>query len=184
MAQSRRVTPRGHKKPRPPLDEEALERTALFYVGRYATTRAKLGQYLSRKVRERGWKDGSEPPIAALVERMARLGYVDDAAFAAARAASLQRRGYGERRVARALEAAGIAETEAQPIRERARADALAAALRFAARRRIGPYAPAPVDREAREKALAAMARAGHPLDVARRVLDCAPGEIPECDSF
>ena len=42
-------------KPRPPLDQEGLERLALFYAGRYATTRAKLRTYLKRKVAERGW---------------------------------------------------------------------------------------------------------------------------------
>jgi len=38
---------------RPPLDAEGLERLGLFYAGRYATTRAKLADYLRRKLRER-----------------------------------------------------------------------------------------------------------------------------------
>src|SRR3546814_5926658 len=130
MAQSRRVTPNSHKRPRPPLDEEALERIALFYVGRYASTRAKLRTYLVRKVRERGWHDGGEPPVDSLVERISSLGYVDDAAFAASRAASLSRRGYGQRRVDQALTAAGIEEADAAPAKEQARAGAMAAALR------------------------------------------------------
>ena len=32
-----------HKSEPRPLDSEGLERLALFYAGRYATTRAKLG---------------------------------------------------------------------------------------------------------------------------------------------
>ena len=34
-------------KERPPLDGEGLEQAALFYAGRYATTRAKLRFYLT-----------------------------------------------------------------------------------------------------------------------------------------
>ncbi len=91
------------RKTRPPLDGEALERLALLYAGRYATTRARLAGYLKRKLSERGWAGEKEAPVAALVERLAGLGYVDDRAFAASRAAALGRRGYGERGVRQAL---------------------------------------------------------------------------------
>ena len=84
---------------RPPLDEKTLEQAALTYVGRYATTRAKLTFYLRRKLGDLGWSGAAEPSVDGLVERMAALGYVDDRAFASARAAALGRRGYGERRV-------------------------------------------------------------------------------------
>jgi len=94
---------------RPPLDSAALEQAALGYAGRYATTRAKLGAYLARKLRERGWAEAGAPPVERLVERMAAQGYVDDRAFAAARAAALGRRGYGERRVSEAARAAAKA---------------------------------------------------------------------------
>ena len=45
---------RDPRRPLPPLDQPALERAALRYVERYATTRAKLVAYLTRKLRERG----------------------------------------------------------------------------------------------------------------------------------
>src|SRR4051794_3739244 len=96
MAQTWRVKAERKRKPPPPLDEEGLERIALFYAGRYATTRARLDSYLRRKLKERGWGGPGEPPLARLIERFAALGYVDDRAFATARAASLGRRGYGE----------------------------------------------------------------------------------------
>jgi regulatory protein len=117
---------------RPPLDAEALERCALHYAGRYATTRAKLAAYLERKLRRHGWAGDEDPAVDRLVEQMAGLGYVDDRAFASARAASLGRRGYGERRIGQAI---------------------------------------------------AAMLRAGHGFDIARRILACAPGEIPDPNS-
>jgi regulatory protein len=176
------VTRNRQRQPRPPLDEEGLERLALFYAGRYATTRAKLRAYLARKVRERGWVGTAPAPVERLVERLSELRYVDDSAFATAKAASLLRRGYGERRLGQALNAAGVEEADAEPVRETAREGALEAALRYAERRRFGPYAEGAADRPAREKAAAAMLRAGHRMDVVRRVLNAKPGEIPELD--
>lgn len=171
------------RRVKPPLDAAGLEQAALFYAGRYATTRAKLASYLRRKLRERGWAEPFSPPVEALVERMAGLGYVDDRAFANARAGALTRRGYGARRVGDALRAAGIGEEDGAEARAAAEADAWHAALRFAERRRIGPFAALEADRPAREKAYAAMLRAGHPPGMARRILAARPGEIPPADT-
>jgi len=184
MAQSWRVKAERQRNPRLPLDEEGLERLGVSYAGRYGTTRAKLAAYLGRKLRERGWAGAGAPPVERLVARFAALGYVDDRAFAAAKASSLLRRGYGERRVRDALQAAGIEEEDAAPARDEAGDQAFAAALRFAERRRIGPYAAVAPDRPQREKAVAAMLRAGHRGDIVRRILAAAPGEVPDPDSF
>ena len=173
-----------HRNDRPPLDERSLEQAALSYAGKYATTRVRLAAYLARKLRDRGWDGAGDPPVERLVERMAALGYVDDRAFAATRAASLGRRGFGERRVSEALRAAGIGEEDGRDAREDARRGAWQAALRFAERRRIGPFAEREADREGREKALGALLRAGHPPDLARRLAYARPGEIPDTDTL
>ena len=170
----------------PPLDQGGLERLALHYLGRYATTRAKLAAYLHRKLDARGWAEDGPRPVDAIVERMAALGYVDDRAFAEMKSAALGRRGYGQRRQADALRAAGVAEEDRSAVfeaREEAEEDGdHAAALAFARRKRIGPFAPAPADPDARRKALAAMMRAGHPYALARRFVDSPPGEPPDPD--
>lgn len=156
-----------------PLDSARLEELALAYVARFSTTAAKLERYLRRKLRERGWEGEGEPRLAALVERYVELGYVDDEAFARSRSGSLLRRGYGERRVRQALGEAGVAED----LRERLRPDeteARRAAVALARRRRFGPFGGAKPDRPLREKQIAAMLRAGHPLDNARRIVDSA----------
>jgi regulatory protein len=178
------VKPERHKKPRPPLDPESLERLALFYVGRYATTRSKLGGYLARKVRDRGWAGEGTPPVEDLVDRFTELGYVDDRAFAVSRAAALQRRGYGERRIDQALYAAGIADEDAAPAKAEIEDGAWAAALRFAERKRIGPFAAQEPDRAAQQKAFAAMLRAGHPMDLVRKLIKSPPGEVPNVDEM
>ena len=175
------MEPERAKKPRPPLTPETLERLALHYVGRYATTRAKLKTYLARKVKERGW-EGARPDLDALAERLSKLGYVDDAAFAASRAASMQRRGYGERRVTEAFRAAGIAEADGADAMAQTRDGALEAAIRFARRKRIGPFAATKPDQHAARKAFAAMMRAGHSFEIARRVLEASAEDIPDSD--
>ena len=164
---------------RPPLDAEKLERLALHYVGRFATSRGKLATYLTRKVRERGWA-GEPPDLPAMVERFAELGYVDDRAFADGRARSLSARGLGKGRVRQALHAAGIGEADAVSAHEIADESRWTAALRFAQKRRIGPWAVTLADRPGREKAIGAMIRAGHDFAAARAIASSAPGEVPE----
>ena len=194
MAQSRRVKRERYNKGARPLDDAGLERLALFYVGRYATTRARVRTYLLRKLRERGWAadapsllahetDAIDPGAIAkvngLVERLAGLGYVDDAVFASARAQSLHRRGYGDHRIAQALAGAGISSEDAAAALQSSPESALEAALLFAKRRRFGPFAATTPDRPAREKAFAAMMRAGHSANIVRTVLDMPSGQDP-----
>jgi regulatory protein len=155
---------------------------ALRYVERYATTRAKLAAYLARKLRERGWDGEEAAPIDALVGKFAELGYVDDATFASTRAAGLTRRGYGLRRIAQSLKAADISEDDSAAAEAAAREQAWDAALVFARRKKIGPFASGPVDRPAQEKAFAAMLRAGHDMAIVRRIVRSEPGNVPERD--
>ncbi|MCA1748155.1 MAG: RecX family transcriptional regulator [Sphingomonadales bacterium] len=171
---------RSPPKPRPPLDGETLEQLAIAYLGRYATTRARLRRYLARKLRERGWAGEGEPQVAQLAEKCAELGYVDDRAFAVARAASLSRRGYGARRLDQALFEAGIEDGDASDAREQAAEAGWDAALTFARKRRIGPFADRPMDEAARRKAFAAMMRAGHAYGHIARLIAAEPGIVPE----
>lgn len=152
---------------------------ALAYVARFATSAARLDGYLRRKLRERGWEGEGDPPVAALVERYVAAGYVDDLAFAKARTGSLLRRGYGARRIGQALGAAGIDEA----VRDEVRADVgeqRRAALALARKRRLGPFGEPPADRAGREKQVAVLLRAGHPLDSARFLVDAASVEAAE----
>lgn len=165
-------------KRRPPLDQKRLEELALRYVERFATTRAKLRSYLARKLRERGWEGPGEPRLEAIAERFADLGYVDDSAYALAKAQALSGRGYGKRRLTEKLRMAGVDEPDGEAARAHADGEALNAALRFAQRRRIGPFALSDAaDPRQREKSLAAMLRAGHPFALAREIVDLPPGE-------
>jgi regulatory protein len=165
--------PRGPRRPPKPLDAARLEELALSYVARFATSAAKLERYLRRKLRERGWDGEREPDLSAVVGRYVELGYVDDTAFARARSGSLLRRGYGTRRVGEALREAGIGEAIREEVRPGEGAERRAA-LAMARKRGFGPFGRESLDRERRQKQIAAMLRAGHPLDSAREMVDAA----------
>jgi regulatory protein len=164
-----------------PLNPAALQELALRYAGKYATTRARLGAYLARKVRERGWDSPELPDLEALAGRFADLGYVDDASYALGKSRALSARGYGKQRLTDRLRLAGVGEADSVAANAHADAEAVDAAVRFARRRRIGPFAAAVADRAGREKWIAAMVRAGHGYPLARAISGLAPGaEIDE----
>ena len=169
----------------PPLDARRLDELALAYVARFATSAGKLADYLRRKLRERGWEGEAAADVPAVVARMVEKGFVDDAVFARARGQGLLRRGYGARRIGQALGAAGIGEA----LREEGLGsdrERRAAALTLARKRRFGPFGrgtgAARHDPATREKQVAAMLRAGHPLASARAMVDAA--SIEEAESW
>lgn len=170
------MAPTGPSRRRPPLDSQRLEELAVRYVGRYATTRAKLRAYLGRKLRERGWAEAREPDLDRIAERFSELGYVNDSAYALAKSQALSSRGYGKRRLDEKLRIAGVEEQDGVAARQLADDRAVDAALRFAERRRIGPFAASAPDPKQREKAIAAMVRAGHPFALARAIAGLRPG--------
>ena len=163
-----------------PLSAKQLEELALRYVGRYATSRAKLTSYLARKLRERGWDGDREPDVEALAGRFCEFGYVDDSAYALMKSQSLSSRGYGRRRLDEKLRADGIDEEDSAPAFDHADTQAVDAALRFARRRRIGPFAAAEAHPKQREKGIAAMVRAGHSFALSRKIASLPPGEVDE----
>ena len=170
-----------------PVTAAYLERAALHYLERYGASSEMLRRVLLRKVRTRCRLRAEDPePFLPLVEatvtRALAAGLVNDAAFAAARAATLRRRGGSARRIAQALAAKGVAPDEvaaalagdedAPPPEDQEEA----AAFAYARRRRLGPYRR-PEARDAyRERDLAALARAGFAYPLARAVVDAPDG--------
>jgi regulatory protein len=169
--------PRSDRRLRP-LDPSSLHALAIRYVGRFATTRAKLSDYLKRKVAERGWADDNPPPIVAIADRCVESGYVDDQAYAEAKSRSLARRGYGYRRVEAALHHSGIARETTESLRPDDDA-AFESAENFARKRRIGRFGPAPADQSLARRQFAAMIRAGHSPELAGYFVR----SVPEADN-
>jgi len=189
---------RGRRAPRPAGNapsEARLREAALAHLARFAATEAALRRVLERRVDR--WARAAEAEgqpreaIAAAAARarvaaaevaraMVAAGAVDDAAFAESRARRLMRAGRSRRAVAAHLAAKGVdAGTSAAAIPEGEEAE-LDAAIAYCRRRRIGPFARAAEDVQARRKALAALARAGFAHAVARRALAMAPDAAEE----
>ncbi len=161
------------RRPRPHLDPATIRGLAVHYVGRYATTQARLKQYLERKLRERGWDDSApRPDLQAIVSEFARLGFVDDDQFAAARVSSLLKRGYGASRLNFALRHAGISAEKAASASRIDADSAYQAAMIFARRKRLGPFGPPLDDAKVRSRAVAAFVRAGHSYEIVRKILE------------
>ena len=159
------------------IGPELLERWALQYLGRYASSAENLRRVLTRKVRRRSFEEiaATAPLIDDLVARYRKSGLLDDAAYAAARADSLHRRGESLRAMRARLAAKGVSAADIADAVSGLQANApvpdLAAACAFARRRRLGPFRRAAVD-HARE--LGAFARAGFSRRIAEAVLACA----------
>ena len=159
------------------IGPELLERWALHYLGRYASSAENLRRVLMRRVRRRAPE--AAPAISALIDalvaRYREAGLLDDASYAAARVEALHRRGDSLKAIRARLAAKGIAASDLVDALSQLQAAApdpdLAAACAFARRRRLGPFRRAAAD-HARE--LGAFARAGFDRRVAEAVLACA----------
>ena len=171
--------PRRRRGPKP-ITPSYLENAALHYLERFSSSSANLKRVLMRKVmRAAAAGDGDiaagERLVDALIARYVAAGLVDDKAYAAQRAASLQRQGNSRfairgklalKGVERGLIESALAELDGDGAQGE-----IAAAAALVRRRRLGPFRPAATRKEAWRKDLAALARAGFSLDVARRVL-------------
>jgi regulatory protein len=165
------------------IGPEAIERWALAYLGRYASSAENLRRVLLRRVKRR-LPAGADPPasaveiIDAVVARARRSGLVDDDAYAAARARWWHRRGLPSHRIRARLRAKGVAPAAVAAAVAGLGADTagsdLAAACAFARRRRFGPYRDGAADRARARRELAAFARAGFDRRVVELVLACA----------
>ena len=165
------------------IGPELIERWALHYLERYASSAENLRRVLMRRVRRHSPQ--TAPQVAALIDalvaRYRESGLLDDAAYAAGRVQSLHRRGDSLQAIRARLAAKGVATSDVAEAVSRLRSTAtdpdLGAACAFARRRRLGPYRRAAAD-HARE--LGAFARAGFNRRVAEAVLACADVETIE----
>jgi regulatory protein len=167
-------------QPRPParMTEPKLAEAALFYLSRYASSSGNLRRVLMRKVARSAAFYGDDPEplkpvVDALVARYAQNGAVNDTAYAESQVRKLRRRGSSARLIVQNLNAKGvpadvIAETAANLGEE---AGDPAAALRFAQRRRLGPFRQT-ARIENRQRDLAALGRVGFDYQVATMIVD------------
>jgi len=178
-AQKHRKTP---KKPRK-ITKKYLKNAAMFYLERWAAPAEGVRQVLNRRIEKakrhyepepetlREWNDWREEVITDLQ----RFGLVDDEGFARARTETLKRRGESPRMIRLKLQQKGVLPETIETVTAHFDDETMdQAAETFARRKRLGPYnkdgAPEAYS-DAYNKELAKMARAGFPLNVAKKVL-------------
>ncbi|HKX08354.1 MAG TPA: RecX family transcriptional regulator [Stellaceae bacterium] len=184
------MPPRSPRRP-PAITDSALEKSALFYLERYAASSGQLRRVLLRRIKraemlgaEATEIESARRRIEALIERHVASGVLDDRRFAESQAQSLQRRGASRRRIRQRLAAKGVdrdsVEGALETMDPEGETSELAAACVLVRRRRLGPYRAAGARQEFRQKDLATLARAGFSLDVARKVLAARDPEALE----
>ncbi|MEE1655917.1 regulatory protein RecX [Microvirga sp. CF3062] len=164
------------RKPPRKVTAAYLQRAAMSYLERYASSAENLRRVLRRKVDKRCRLRGEDPAefhdmIDEVVAKSLKIGLIDDTRYAEARVATLRRRGGSARAIQAKLSAKGIDRSTIAAVLEGEEGDEEQAARAFARRRKLGPFRPgerAPY----RDKDLAAMARAGFRFDVARSVIE------------
>jgi regulatory protein len=174
----------GRKRSAPTkITATSLNNIALHYLERFASSAENLRRVLMRRVKRAAAHHGSDMAegaalVEALIRRFEQSGLLDDQRYAAAKAASLRRRGGSRRAISGRLAQQGVdAELVAETLQvleaEPGGGD-LAAACAFIRRRRLGAYRSAMSRPGIPEKDMAALARAGFSFEIARRVLGCA----------
>ena len=152
-----------------------LENKALHYLGRYASTEARLKEVLGRFAK-RKMADEDPQRMGKLIDDMIKTcrdkGYVNDQVFAEQKTASLRRQGASRLQIKRKLYERGVAD----PVINQAISDydddhdhdvEISAALIYARKRRLGPYRKPPIGQTEmkdgwRDRHYASLARAGY----------------------
>ncbi len=167
-----------------PLTVAALRQAALDYLARYPAPSSQVTRVLQRRIMRHHGDDRAVADyvdaIAEVVGTLVRQGLIDDAEYAASKVRVERRRGASALRIRAVLRNKGMDDAAIDTALDDPDADSedaeLAAAQRFAQRRRLGPHrrqSPGgqAADDQAR-KDLAAMTRAGFSFAIARRALD------------
>lgn len=182
MARQTKNSPRD--RPQKPVSERYLQNAAVYYLGRYSSSAANLGQVLERKVRRRN-EDHHGPTeeqigwIGAVVEKCVTLGLVNDTEYARSRALSLHNAGKSERMIKAGLKQKGVSPEDIENAmrelrKEKGEGLEVSAAIAYARRRRFGPYRTRAGDADKLRKELASFARAGFGFALAKRIVDAS----------
>jgi len=178
------------KKPRK-VSADSLERAALHYLERYASSAANLRRILMRRVQKSAAAHGTDPEdgsamVDALIARYRESGLLDDAGYAQMRAGSLHRQGASRRMTRAKLAAKGVGAEDIdgaiEALSETVPEPDLAAACNYARRRRLGPWRRTKRE-EYRDRDLASLGRQGFGYALARKVVDAEDREALEAEA-
>jgi regulatory protein len=167
--------------------ETRLMNKAVHYLGRYSASqhrlREVLGRFAARKLADMPEADVMAG-IDSVVATCMRLGYVDDAIFAASQARSQRRQGRSSLAIKQRLRLHALDDAEINTAIDAADGNSvnaeLAAAITFARRRRLGPFFTGTGDDRTRQRHMASLARAGFAINLCKTIVDVADIETLE----
>lgn len=155
-----------------------LQNIALYYLERFETSADNLRQVLKRRVfdyaRQTPDFDVAEAEqwIEDIVEKMVRLGYINDNRYAEFKIDGYLNAGKPERYIRQKMMQKGIGEDIVDEVLQNREFDEKEMALRFAQKKKIGPWRTDEENRKLnRQKDLAALVRAGFGYDIAQQIL-------------
>lgn len=181
--------PRKGKKPPKKITEKYLYNSGLAYLQRFPTSTPHFRRIMGRKIdRSCNYhKDQNREECVTLldgaVRTFTRMGLLNDEAYLQGMVNSLRRRGLSRQAILSKLQQKGLTGTDvaaalAAQDEENTEVSAdMAAGLRLARRKRLGPFRKVEADRN---KELAAMARAGFDFETAQKILSLSPDEAEE----
>ena len=156
-----------------------LKNKAAHYLGRYASTERKLKQVLIKFIK-RKWPeisiDNAKDEIQETVNWCREYGFVNDAGYALMKIKSGRAKGYSAKQIKQKLAQAGISSQQVlaafSEVEDTSDTE-FQAALTMARKKRIGPYARAPIiDHKERTRQMARLARAGYSYEICKNVFD------------
>lgn len=159
--------------------ETRLMKKAVHYLGQYSASEQRLREVLGRfALRNLADIERAEIDRAtkSVVEKCLRLRYIDDAAFAASQVRSQRQQGKSTMAIRQHLSQHALDEkmiaTALNSVDANHHDAELAAAIRFARRRRLGAFFRYASDEKTRRRHMGSLARAGFSLAICRTIVD------------
>lgn len=148
-------------------------RSALQYLGKYASSSTNLHQVITRRAK-RKFDDLETEQVTALADHAVNFctdnGFLNDTSYAEMKASSGRRKGHSSRKIAATLSQKGVdREVISQTLSD---TDDFEAAVRYASRKRMGPFRTRPKDEKTDRREAASFARQGYSSEISYRVLN------------
>ncbi|MDY0030114.1 MAG: regulatory protein RecX [Pseudobdellovibrionaceae bacterium] len=163
-------------KKRKKISQSYLENSAAYYLQRFTASTSRFRLVMKRKI-DLSCRDHPEQNkeqcydmLDQLVSKFQELGYLNDSSYSKGLHYSLSQRGYSRQKIRFHMMSKGLSEdmiTEAMGDTDQA--SEIIQGLRYAKRKKIGPFA---IQEQDLQKSLASLARNGFRYDISTKILE------------
>ena len=160
------------------ITPERLKNIALYYLQRFDSSEENLKQVLKKRVFDYAFenpdfdKQTAYEWIEKIISDFRRVGYLNDNRYAEQKILTYLAAGKPERYIRQKLQQKGVKDDIVDKILAESEIDEETSALKFARRKKIGPFRSDWEQRKlCRQKDMATMVRAGFGYDVVQRII-------------